>query len=326
MIGASHLLIDDNPRPDQLENLNLLRNSGEHLLALVNDILDFSKIEEGKLKIEKTFFDLKSQINNIYNTLKYQAEDKGISLEMIIPENLPKVVLGDPTRLNQILINLINNAIKFTDKGNVKLKLSLLEIERNQCVMLMEVIDTGIGIKAEKLKHIFNTFAQADEDTTRKYGGSGLGLSITKRLLELMGSQIRVESVPKVGSNFHFEMSFQIGEEQDLQPIICFGSSELDGNIQKKILLVEDHEVNKTLATKFLKKWGLEVDWAENGKVCLEKIASKSYDLILMDLQMPVMDGFKATEIIRSYEDSYFQEVPIVALTAAALLESLEKV
>jgi len=317
VIGASHLLIDESPRKDQLENLTLLKNSGEHLLALVNDILDFSKIEEGQLRLEKTFFDFKQQVKTVENSLKYQTEEKQICLKTTLDEALLDVILGDPTRINQILINLISNAIKFTHKGHVEVKISVLNKQDSNCRLLFEVIDTGIGISKDKIESIFDIFTQADTDTTRKYGGSGLGLSISK---------IQVESVPKIGTNFYFELSVMTGTYDNLEATTCIDNTVLPNQSVKKVLLVEDHEVNKTLATKFLSKWGIISDWAPNGQVCLEKIVSKEYDLALMDLQMPVLDGSETTKAIRSMEDGYFKNIPIVALTAAALIEAQEKV
>ncbi len=326
VIGASHLLLQENPRKDQQQNLELLKNSGEHLLALVNDILDFSKIEEGKLKLESVPFNLEKLLDSIRFSMQYAADDKNISLIWDVSKELPQTLIGDPTRLNQILINLISNAIKFTEKGFVKLGIEKLTSSEKEATIYFEVSDSGIGITKKQQKTIFETFTQADADTTRKYGGSGLGLTITRKLLEMMGSRIQLESVVNEGSKFHFTITFEYSDEQ-IAPVQKGTDENVLENIpNKNILLVEDHEVNRILATKFLTKWGLTVDTAENGLICLEKIRSKKYALVLMDLQMPEMDGYEATSRIRSENDPYFKELPILALTAAAIVEAKRKV
>ncbi|MEL6558895.1 MAG: PAS domain S-box protein [Bacteroidota bacterium] len=326
VIGASHLLLHESPREDQKENLFLMKNSGEHLLALVNDILDFNKIEEGQLKLENTTFDLTTLLDTARNTLRYLADDKNIELKWLIPEDLPDAVIGDPTRLSQIIINLMGNAIKFTSHGFVMLKVTLQKNLTKKARLLFEIKDSGIGISKEKQQSIFNTFTQADTDTTRKYGGSGLGLAITKKLLEMMDSRISVESELGVGSTFFFTVTLKKGNSEMLEKQISVSQSAIQGRPNKKILLVEDNEVNRILATKFLVKWGMQVESAENGLVCLDKIKSKDFDLILMDLQMPEMDGYEATKILRQSQDSYYKNIPIIALTAAALIEAQQKV
>ena len=327
VIGASHLLLHENPRADQKENLALLKNSGEHLLALVNDILDFNKIEEGQLQLERTYFDLHKLLHNARNTLRYHADDKNIELRWNIVPDVPQVILGDPTRLSQILINLVGNAIKFTNRGHVELRISVEKNLPNKARLFFEVIDTGIGISEDKLKSIFNTFTQADADTTRKYGGSGLGLAITRKLLEMMNSRIFVESTQGKGSRFYFTTAFKKGKAAvHLKPAKQLPKSLPVTETPKKVLLEEDNEENRILATKFLRKWGLEVESAENGKVCLEKMKSRDIDLILMDLQMPEMDGYEATKHLRSSGDPYLEKIPIIALTAAALIEAQQMV
>ena len=326
VIGASHLLLHESPREDQKENLYLMKNSGEHLLALVNDILDFNKIEEGQLKLENTNFNLATLLENTRNTLRYLADDKNIELKWQIPEDLPDALIGDPTRLSQIIINLMGNAIKFTSHGFVMLRVTILNNYTKKTRLRFEVVDSGIGISKEKQKSIFNTFTQADTDTTRKYGGSGLGLAITKKLLEMMSSKIAVESELGVGSTFHFIVTLKKGNSKMLEKQISVSQSAIYSDTNKKVLLVEDNEVNRILATKFLIKWGIQVESAENGLICLDKIKSKDFDLILMDLQMPEMDGYEATKILRQSKDYYYKNIPIIALTAAALIEAQQKV
>lgn len=326
VIGASHLLLYESPREDQKENLILLKNSGEHLLALVNDILDFNKIEEGQLKLEKVNFDLRNLLDTAKNTLRYHADDKNIELKWGVPDELPIAVLGDPTRLSQVIINLVGNAIKFTSIGHVSLEITILKNFPGKTKLHFEISDTGIGISKEKQHSIFNTFTQADTDTTRKYGGSGLGLAITKKLLEMMDSKIHVKSNLGEGSNFHFTVTFKKGSIDKLKNTLQIDKLKKIGNRPKKVLLVEDNDVNRILATKFLKKWGMIVESAENGLVCLEKMKSKDFDLILMDLQMPEMDGYEATKKLRGSGDKYYENIPIIALTAAAFIEAQQKV
>ncbi len=327
VIGASHLLIHESPRKDQLENLHLLKNSGEHLLALVNDILDFNKIEEGKLLLESTYFNLDLLIKNVITSLNYHADDKNIKLISHLPNEPYHILLGDPTRISQVLINLISNAIKFTNKGKVELIISKNSVSSKECNLRFEVKDTGIGISKDKIKDIFSTFTQADTDTTRKYGGSGLGLAISKKLLELMGSSgIQVESSPGKGSNFYFDLNFKKGSYIDIDTPYSLNKIIVDKGVTKKVLLVEDNEVNRILAVKFLNKWGLKVTCAVNGLECIEMIDTEKFDLILMDLQMPEMDGYQTTDNLRKSNNPYHQNIPIIALTADALVEAQKKV
>ncbi len=326
VIGAGHLLLQEDPREDQVENLTLLKNSGEHLLSLVNDILDFNKIEEGKLTIEETAFEFPKLISSIQHSMRQGANEKNIQFEFGVDEAIPKILKGDPTRINQILINLVSNAIKFTEKGTVGLHVKLASQEKDKVRVYFEVTDSGIGITQEKLQSIFDRFTQADEDTTRKYGGSGLGLTITKKLLEMMGSEIQVDSIPGEGSRFHFELELLVSEESKVKHDKLVPQENGRSDTQKRILLVDDHEINRIMASKFLAKWGLIVDCAINGKECLDMVEGQSYDLILMDLQMPEMDGFEATNHIRARKEKYFKDLPIIALTASALVETREEV
>ncbi len=326
VIGAGHLLLQEDPREDQIQNMTLLKNSGEHLLSLVNDILDFNKIEEGKLHLEDTSFDFLKLISSIQFAMEQAAQEKNIDFKLEIDQAIPYVLKGDPTRINQILINLLSNAIKFTKVGFVKLAIKLTAHEKENVKLYFEVQDSGIGITQEQLNSIFERFTQADKDTTRKYGGSGLGLTITRRLLEMMGSEIHVKSAPDEGSRFYFDLLLKEGDQNNVVRESTRPTGDIKTASSKRILLVDDHEVNRIMASKFLTKWGLEVDCAENGKACLDMIENQGYDLVLMDLQMPEMDGFEATNLIRARKESYFQQIPIIALTASALVETREEV
>ena len=327
IIGLTNMLIQDAPRDDQRESLKLLSFSGENLLHIINDILDFSKIEAGKLTLENEDFNLHTLMLNTRNMLEQRARDKGIELYFQYDEKLPHYVKGDSVRVGQIITNLLGNAIKFTERGYAELTLIAAGKQDNKHQITFRVKDTGIGIEKDKINLVFESFSQARSDTTRKFGGTGLGLSITKRLLELMGSTIEIESTPGYGSTFLFTLLLQEGEatiEDDPE------TQDLTEDFQKrsvKVLLVEDNRVNQIVASNFLHRWGIEVDFANHGREALEMIQSKAYQLVLMDLQMPEMDGYEASKRIRALDhDPYFKEVPIVALTASAMIDIKAKV
>ncbi|SNS50054.1 PAS domain S-box-containing protein [Belliella buryatensis] len=321
VIGMAHLLIEDEPRPDQLENLRTLQFSAENLLGLINDILDYSKIESGKIELERVAFDLSLVFNRIIHSYTYQTREKSLEVSFDVDGRLPKVVMGDPVRLAQVANNLISNAIKFTEKGFVRIHLKNLEETTNEVKIRFEFEDSGIGIPKEKLGSIFEAFTQASAETTRKYGGTGLGLAIVKRLVELFGGQIQVDRMPHGGTMFSFEIGF---EKPDIQ---LLESKEEKVNTEKnlshaKILVAEDNLVNQIMIKKFLNKWGVkEVIMANDGNEAIEAVLSQSFDLILLDLQMPEKDGFEVGEFIRAHKDVSIRNLPIIALTASSLLE-----
>ena len=329
VIGMTHLLLQENPRKDQLENLKTLRFSGENLLVLINDILDFSKIEAGKITLERVPFNLREITNGIHNSLGYKAREKGIGFYLHWPEEAPEYMVGDPVRISQVLTNLCSNAVKFTEEGHVNLYLKIQERVDDQVRIQFRVEDSGIGIPEEKKDSIFESFTQARSDTTRRYGGTGLGLAITKRLLELMDSEIVLESKEGKGSIFSFSLTLPVASpaqtptfDTEIQPDV----SEEELLKKVKILLVEDNPVNQLVATKFLRRWKISSEIAQNGVEAVAMIQSKSYHLVLMDLQMPEMDGYEASRTIRSLEGAYFKEVPIIALTASAMQDVRNKV
>ena len=323
--GIAQLLMRENPKPEQLEYLEMLRFSADNLMVLINDILDFNKIEAGKIELEETTFNLPELAQGIRQSLAYKAGEKGIGLELIADGDMPPALVGDPVRISQILNNLIGNAIKFTDKGKVSIRIKVATEKDNHVRLDFEIEDSGIGIAKDKLPLIFESFTQASSDTTRKFGGSGLGLTITRELLHLMGSEIRVSSKKGVGSVFsftlHLEKSEQLQENSN-QEI----KAENWERRTIRLLLVEDNEINRVIATQLLSKWNIDSEHAENGLVALEKLKTQQYDIILMDLQMPKMDGFEAASAIRAMEDVYYKTVPIIALTAAATTEAKNKV
>lgn len=322
VIGTTHLLLQEDPRADQVENLSTLRFSAENLLVLVNDILDFSKIEAGKIEFIDEDIDLRELLSVIRQTFGPSAEDKGLALEFSVEARVPDTVVTDGTRLNQVLMNLISNALKFTKNGKVKVEVDFLDFQDDKVSLEFSVTDTGIGIEKEKQKLIFDEFSQASSSTTREFGGSGLGLAIVKQLLALQGVEVQLESEQGRGSRFSFIQTFKnnpnalpvkvnTGKQPSLKPFPAV-----------KVLLVEDNQVNVIIASKFLKKWGLLVDLAENGQEALEMVTMNHYDLVLMDLQMPLMDGYTATKEIRKFD----QKLPIIALTASALNDVRERV
>jgi len=313
--GMAKLLEDTPIDEEQKEYLSAIRASADNLLIIINDILDITKIEAGKLTIEKIGFNLEDTLNRVIKSINYKAEEKGILLTLDVDENIPKILLGDPTRINQVIINLISNAIKFTSEGSVTLVCSLIRRLRDEVELKFKIVDTGIGIEREKLESVFESFSQEDETTTRKYGGTGLGLAISKELVELFGGQLKVESEKGVGSTFYFEINLPIGNEGDLVRDEKYTLS-IESVENKKVLLVEDHEINRLLAISLLKKWNMLVDVAENGEIAIEMMKEKDYDVVLMDMQMPVMGGVEATQIIRK---ELKLSTPIIALTASAI-------
>lgn len=325
VIGTANLMLQSNPTETQKEYLDVLLFSANNLVAIVNDILDYNKIEAGKISFESIEMDLKSIAKNIVAGAKTSATDKGIELKLEVDNTLKRKVIGDPTRTSQVIYNLINNAIKFTNEGWVRLRIKVVEQTQEKATILFEVEDTGIGIEQNKQKLIFEKFTQADSSTSRGYGGTGLGLAICKRLLELQDSALKLRSLPGVGSVFSFTQTFNLGEDiianktntSVIKTVVS--SNDLRG---VNILLVEDNPMNVFIAKKMLNHWRAEIDIAENGKVAVEKTVSNEYDIILMDLHMPVMDGYDAARSIRNKGN----KTPIVALTAAIPSEVRDKV
>ncbi len=330
IIGMADLLWETPLNQDQKQYVQIFRNAGENLLNLINDILDLSKIEAGHCHLETIEFDLAQMIEQISQVMALKAQKKGLELLFHIANDTPVKLLGDPLRLRQILINLIGNAIKFTEKGKILVRICPNPQSTMPGNLLFSVSDTGIGISKDKQNRIFENFMQADSFVGRRYGGTGLGLSISKKIVELMKGRIWVESEENHGSVFSFTAQFGISEMASIQaasqklPVIAnIGLSEEGG---RKILLVEDSPDNQVLMRAYFKNLPYILDIAENGQVALERFRNSSYDLILMDIQMPVMDGHTATKEIRKYEaEKNLPQTPVIALTAYALREEMEK-
>tara|TARA_B100000809_G_C15130036_1_gene527984 strand:+ start:988 stop:2688 length:1701 start_codon:yes stop_codon:yes gene_type:complete len=321
IVGMTSLLSDSPLNKKQNEYIKAIQISTGNLLVIINDILDFSKIESGKLEIESIDFDIRELINNTKKSIELKAEENDNLFILKIDDKVPTVLAIDPVRLNQILINLVGNALKFTKNGTVKLVCNLIKKDKNNASIKIEVIDSGIGIEPSKLNKIFDSFSQEDESTTRTYGGTGLGLSISKQLVSLLGGDLKVTSTVDKGSTFFFELQLPIGK-----PIVKKVSSafmlETNPLKNKNILLVEDNEINRFLATSVITKWLVNVDIAENGQIAIDKLKEKEYDLVLMDVQMPVMGGIESTIYIR--EDLKL-DIPIIALTANAVKGDRER-
>jgi PAS domain S-box-containing protein len=325
VIGITNLLLQANPREDQMDYIKALKFSGNHLLTLVNDVLDYNKMESGKIIFEQTQFNLGDFLDEIMRSYSFRSKAKNLAFDIKKANDLPKEVIGDPIRLNQILSNLLSNALKFTIHGSIQVIVKELNRTANQSKIEFLVTDTGIGIPKDKHTFIFDSFTQASSDTTRHFGGTGLGLAICKKLIELQGGTITIDSEPDKGSTFRFVMSFGISEKSPLA-----GGAEVQESFSglegKRILVAEDNKINFFVANKFLVGWGIHVTHAENGQIALDILAKEEFDLILMDLHMPVMDGIEATRIIRKSEDPKIKDIPIVALTAAIMSESHDKI
>ena len=328
IMGMTRLLLEKTPREDQLKYLNAIKQSSDNLLIIINDILDLSKIEAGKINFETIDFDLAEQIKSVYTTIKLNADEKGLALKYTIADDVPVKIIGDPYRLNQILLNLAGNAIKFTESGSVLINVSTMERSDDHVKIKFEIKDSGIGIAQDKLDYIFNMFTQESSSTTRKFGGTGLGLAICKKLVELQGGTIYVESETGKGSAFSFILNYGIQQidtinEQTEIPV-DYHTAQLK-NIS--ILLAEDNEFNQMVAVDSIQDAieGVQIDLAKNGKEAVEMVKQKQYDLVLMDIQMPEMDGHEATRIIRKNPDAKINSIPIIAITASVIKAEVDK-
>jgi PAS domain S-box-containing protein len=317
VIGMAYHLLQNNPRADQFDDLNILKFSAENLLSLINDILDLSKIEAGKIRIDSVQFNLRDILNSLKHTFQTQTKAKGLYFSIKLQEGVPHELVGDPVRLIQIMTNLLSNAIKFTHTGQVVVTINATPQPNEQYLLQVEVKDSGIGIAEEQLEAIFEKFEQASNSV---YGGTGLGLAITKQLVELQAGSLWVKSTPGKGSCFGFSIPYRKSSKTDLKPLAYTFGSESDKDLSKlQVLMAEDNLINQAVAGKFLLSWGIRYDVAENGRIALSMAAEKKYDLILMDLQMPEMDGFEATQQIRQLQEQDYSKTPIIAITAAGI-------
>ncbi|MDQ7016242.1 MAG: ATP-binding protein [Gammaproteobacteria bacterium] len=322
IIGTLDLLQETVLDEEQTHLVDTATDSAHWLLNVIDDTLDFSKIEAGKLTLERVGFNLKQSISAVVHLLESKAKEKGIQLKSQFNGNIANYLQGDPTRLRQILINLIGNAIKFTDHGHVTLRVRLICLHEQHATLHFSISDSGIGIELETQKNLFQAFAQADSSTTRKFGGSGLGLAISQKLVNLMGGELQLKSQLTHGSEFYFQLRFPLAKKPKVKAVNKNNSLQLHGHV----LLVEDNPVNQWIGKRMLEHLGLSVTIADHGQAALELIQQQHFDLIFMDCQMPVMDGYETTRQIRQQEKKENRPpITIVALTANVLIEDREK-
>ncbi len=328
ILGLVDLTLDTQLTPEQRDNLSTIKNAGDVLLSLLNDILDLSRVEAGKVQLENIELSVSHIIQSVCKGLEVLSRHKKLDIIRELDPNIPEFLIGDPVRIRQILVNLINNAIKFTFQGRITTAVKVLNITDGICELQFSVRDQGVGIPKDKLETIFEAFTQADASTTRRFGGTGLGLAISKRLVELMGGRIWAESEEFKGSTFIFTAKLRVAEHaKSVEETIPAPVPEaaVKDTRPVRILLAEDNIVNQKIAAKMLEKKGWSVKGAENGKQVLEYLEQEKFDVILMDAQMPVLDGFEATRLIREAEKKTGQHIPIVALTAHAMAGDRQK-
>ena len=320
IIGFTKVLLKTDLSAKQKEYLTAIKMSGDALIVLINDILDLAKVDAGKMIFEQTPFKMALSISAMLHLFEAKVQEKNLELIIEYDKKIPTVLVGDPVRLHQIILNLVSNAVKFTSKGTITVNVNLLSEDEKKATIEFAVSDTGIGISGDKIAKIFENFQQATSGTARLYGGTGLGLAIVKQLVEPQGGSIRVKSKINEGSTFSFILSFQ---KTDAKAEESAEVEELDTEIKNiKVLVVEDIPLNQLLMKTLLDDYGFDRDIAANGKIAIEKLQSKSFDIILMDLQMPEMNGFEATEYIRTKLNS---KIPIIALTADVTTVDLAK-
>lgn len=324
VVGMTNLLLKTDPSTQQLKYLKAIKQSADNLIVIINDILDLSKIEAGRLEFEAVDFDLAEAIDGVANTIMFKSDERGLYLNINIEEGIPPILVGDPVRLNQILLNLASNAVKFTEQGGITINVTKGETVNDKINIKFSVVDTGIGIPADRLDAIFESFSQADSTTTRKFGGTGLGLTISKQLVELQGGHIGVSSIVGQGTTFYFDLSFAPGNAQEAH----IGHQKPEGFSAKnvRVLLAEDNAFNQIVAQDTLESMfeGITVVVVENGKLAVERLETEHFDLVLMDLNMPVMNGLEATRAIRKL-GSEKRNTLIMAMTASATQEAIQE-
>ena len=323
IIGMTEIALDSAMTAEQNECLQTIRSQAESLLTVVNDILDFSKIEQHHLDIEAVTFPIASALHDVIAPLAAAASAKGLDLTSVVSPDLPPYIVGDPVRLKQIVTNLVSNAVKFTERGSVRLEVSTADRAVDRATLHIRVTDTGIGIPADKQLMIFEPFHQADGSTTRRFGGTGLGLAIASNLAALMGGRIWVDSVPEAGSTFH--VTVPVGVAVSMPAAVAVSPGDAAAGRVARVLIAEDNIVNQRVAAGLLTKRGHLVKVVNNGREALEALQHETFDLILMDVQMPDMDGFEATTAIREQERTSGRHVRIIAMTAHAMKGDKER-
>ncbi len=323
--GLTNILLMEEYLPEQVENLKALKYSGEHLLGLINDLLDFDKIKSGEMKINDKDFSLSYFLENIKSHFALRAERKGVVFNVVKVNEIPNNVIGDKLKLTQIIKNLLSNALKFTEKGSIILSVENLGINKNKINLLFKVIDTGIGISKSKQDSIFESFKQANLETSVKYGGTGLGLSISKKLLILQDSDLKVESKLGEGATFSFNITYKVSNRLNLYEPDMIKLQPDYQPLNINVLVAEDNKMNVLILKRFFLKWNVNYQIAENGKQVLEFLENADFDLVLMDLQMPVLNGYETAKVIRKLPEEYKSKIPIIALTAFAQTDVKEK-
>jgi CheY-like chemotaxis protein len=325
ILGMTNLVLDTNLNDTQKEYVSIVKTSANNLLQIINDVLDFSKIEAGKMELENIDFNLEETISTVHKTLHTLAQLKNLEFTTSIDPDIASWIVGDPGRLRQVLINLTNNAIKFTHKGLVHISVEhICTVDKNVTLNFV-VKDSGVGISTDKQNNIFDSFSQEDASTSRKYGGTGLGLTISSRIIQLMNSEIKLKSKVGSGSEFSFMLTFAKGKN-NIETIDQDNFLPIKNNYKtSKILVVEDNLVNQKLIVQMLEKAEYIVDVADTGYVAIDKVKQASFGIILMDIQMPGIDGYETTKKIREIQNSSGQHTPIIALTAHALANDREK-
>ncbi|OFX59741.1 MAG: hypothetical protein A2066_11250 [Bacteroidetes bacterium GWB2_41_8] len=321
IVGMVDILKGTQLSKEQLEYLDIIEISGENLLMIINDVLDFSKIEAGQITFESLRFKLSDEVGEVVKVLKYKADQKGLDLSCNIAPEVPEMLVGDPLRLKQVLINLCNNSIKFTSDGFVKIHIDVINSSENKMRLKFEVQDSGIGISLENQLKLFKSFSQADTSTTRKFGGTGLGLAISKTLVQMMNGNIGIKSKEGEGAIFYFDGEFGVST-QNLPDSMKDEINKIEITAEKlKILLAEDNVINQKVAILNLRKMGHSVSLASNGEKAVEMFKNEAFDAIFMDIQMPEMDGIEATTVIRNWEhnNKIINRIPIIAMTANTL-------
>jgi two-component system, sensor histidine kinase and response regulator len=338
IIGLTHLVLKTDMTARQRDYLRKVEFSSQHLLGIIDDILDFSKMDAGKLQMEAADFELQKVLANVFTLVADKASAKGLELSLDVAQDVPAWLRGDALRLSQVLVNFAGNAVKFTHSGRIAIAVEIRERSANGVLVRFAVTDTGIGVTPEQASRLFSSFHQADTSATRKFGGTGLGLAIARNLAQLMGGAVGVDSVPGSGSTFWFTARLETAHPPHQAPqASALAQRESFPAVSEpvraeapaprfdgvRVLLVEDSDINQIVASELLQDAGCTVDIAENGKIAVEMCARADYDVVLMDMQMPVMDGLTATREIRKQE--VFAGLPIVAMTANAFAEDRRK-
>jgi signal transduction histidine kinase/ActR/RegA family two-component response regulator len=323
IIGFTNILKRTDLDPEQRQYIQNIHSAGENLLALINDILDLSKIEAGMMHLEETNFSLRSLLGSIMAMFDEKIKEKNLSFVKEVAEDIPDILTGDAVRLTQILVNLINNAIKFTEVGTVKIKIDLLSSSGGKVNLQMKVSDSGIGIAREKQAAIFERFQQAEAETTRRFGGTGLGLSIVRQLVEMQGGRMDLESELGKGSTFIINISYKMPDEDKLLSDALAAAETQSVSVNDiKVLIAEDNVMNQQLIKHLMKNWNISYTLVSNGAEAVKELKEEEYTIVLMDIQMPEMDGYSATQVIRN---ELFSDVPIIAMTAHAMMGEKEK-